>query len=66
MFLRFLSLLAVLAVVYGVPTSPDEPKVNKKSYSGYKLLRTNRLGHSRLAEALMLSLDGKHGKALHY
>jgi len=42
--------------------SYDENQENiPKSYNGYKLLRTSPIVHSQLADALLLSLDGKHG-----
>jgi len=45
-----------------LPTgTDDEAGGGRKSYTGYKLLRTSSLDQPELANALMLSLDGKHG-----
>ena len=59
--LMTMTLLGCVILTSSSPAGVDQPESSKKSYSGYKLLRTASLEAPKLAEALMLSLDGKHG-----
>lgn len=58
-----IALASLVLFAQGVPTVEDN-NVHKKSYAGYKLLRTEPILKPHLAKALLLSFDGKHGKQL--
>ena len=63
MMVKSLAVLAVLlGTAFGIPPQPEtmEPR-QKKSYEGYKLIRTDPIEDMKTVETLM-TLDGLNGK----